>query len=61
MSLNRMLTWFALAFSNPLPSFGMRYGANPKADNGGARSGAAAAKRASRKRRIIQKHPRSAA
>lgn len=50
-----------LTNSAPPPTFGMRYGANPKADNGGQRSGAAAAKRSARKRRNIRKHPRGAA
>ncbi len=51
----------ALANSAPVPSFGMRYGANPRPHNGGARSGAAAAKRAARKRRNVRMHPRGAA
>jgi|GEM_PF-5529255 len=45
----------------PQPSFGQRYGSNPKSHNGGRQSGAAAAKRAARKHRNIAKHPRSAA
>ena len=61
MSLNRMLAWFSLAFAFNAPSFSMRYGANPKATNGGGQSGAAAAKRAARKRRNVRMHPRGAA
>lgn len=45
---------------HPGPSFSERYGCNPKAYNGGTRSGAATIQRAARKRRNIRKHPRSA-
>jgi len=51
----------AITSQPPVPSFGMRYGNNPKSHNGGQPSGAAAAKRAARKRRNVRKHPRSAA
>jgi hypothetical protein len=61
MSLNRMLAWFSLAFACNPPTFGMRFGANPRAHNGGGRSGAAAAKRAARKRRNVRMHPKGAA
>lgn len=45
----------ALANSARGPSFGQRYGNNPRSYNGGVRSGAAAAKRASRRSRNIAK------
>lgn len=45
----------ALANSPRSQSFGQRYGNNPKSHNGGQRSGAAAQKRASRRRRNVAK------
>lgn len=44
----------AFAFADSMPSFGMQYGSNPKAYNGGTRSGAAAIQRAARKRRNVR-------
>ena len=40
--------------ANPTPSFGQRYGSNPKPYNGGVPSGAAALKRAARRRRNVR-------
>ncbi len=44
----------ALFVGSPERSFSERYGSNPKATNGGTRSGAAAIKRAARRRRNVR-------
>lgn len=50
----------ALAGFNQPPAFTVKFGNNPRAINGGGRSGVAAAKRAKAKRRNIAKHCRTA-
>lgn len=61
MSLARLANLFFTALAWSGPSFSTTYGSNPKATNGGQKSGAAAHKRAAKRRRKIRKNPRSAA
>lgn len=49
-----------LSKSAPPPTFGQRYGSNPKAINGGRRGQAAQHKRQAKRRANIRKHPRRA-
>lgn len=51
MGLGALNTLFT---ANSAPTFAMRYGNNPKPYNGGVASGAAAHKRAARRRRNIR-------
>ncbi len=58
--LSQLLQHMAASIAGPemAPTFGQRYGANPKSHNGGQRSGAAAHQRAALRRRNIRKNPR---
>lgn len=60
MSFSRIASLFALAFGWDSPSFNITYGSSPRPINGGTQSGAAAHKRAAKRRRNIRKNPRSA-
>jgi hypothetical protein len=54
MSLIAWLFGMAARGAATMPTFGQRYGSNPKSHNGGQRSGAAALKRAARRRRNVR-------
>lgn len=60
MSLRRLATFFAAAMFAKVEGASRPVGAPRQHRNGGTRTGAAAAKRAARKRRNIAKHARGA-